>query len=186
MTDIRRDDRRLAKSLKRGKQDGWSDFYEVYAEALYRFVLARVQGKRETAEELTHEAIVLCVEQIDKFDARKGSLWAWLCGIAVNKIRENGRAASREDNALREMARGSPTACDPSDIDEGGERLVEMVLSSLSPGHQEVLRAKYIDGLSVKSIAASLDVSEKAVESRLTRSRDAFRREHEKLRPRET
>jgi len=186
LTNTRKDDRRLARSLKRGKQSGWRDFYEMYAEPLYRFVLARVRGRRETAEELTQQAIVLCVEQIGKFDVRKGSLWAWLCGIAVNKIREDGRAALREGNALRERARVSPAACDPGKIDEQRDQLVEMTLSSLNPRYQEVLRAKYAEGLSVKSIAVTLGVSEKAVESRLTRSRDAFRNEYERLKSQET
>jgi len=40
---------------------------------------------------------------------------------------------------------------------------------------------KYVKGLSVKQIAAETGASEKAVESRLTRARAAFRREYDRL-----
>ena len=55
-----------------------------------------------------------------------------------------------------------------------------MVMSRLNPRYQEVLRAKYLNGNRVAGIAEALGVTEKAVESRLTRAREAYRREHER------
>jgi RNA polymerase sigma factor (sigma-70 family) len=52
---------------------------------------------------------------------------------------------------------------------------VKIALNSLSEGYRQVLRLKYIEGLSVAQIATRLDLSLKAVESRLSRARLAFR-----------
>ena len=48
-------------------------------------------------------------------------------------------------------------------------------LASLSEAHRSVLRLKYDEGRSVQEIAQTLGRSEKAVESLLTRAREAFR-----------
>jgi RNA polymerase sigma-70 factor (ECF subfamily) len=53
--------------------------------------------------------------------------------------------------------------------------LVQVVLDYLPRRYGDVLEWKYIQGLSVKEIAARLDVAPKAAESMLNRARIAFR-----------
>jgi RNA polymerase sigma-70 factor (ECF subfamily) len=53
--------------------------------------------------------------------------------------------------------------------------MVNMTMSQLPPHYREALEAKYVNGLSVRDIAASSSISEKAAESLLTRAREAFR-----------
>lgn len=50
-------------------------------------------------------------------------------------------------------------------------------LKNLSEGYSEILRLRYIEGLSVKKIANQLDISYKAAESKLSRARLAFQKE---------
>jgi RNA polymerase sigma-70 factor (ECF subfamily) len=52
---------------------------------------------------------------------------------------------------------------------------VTAVLETLSPDYREVLIAKYCDGLAVNEIAAASGRTPKAVESLLSRAREAFR-----------
>ena len=54
-------------------------------------------------------------------------------------------------------------------------RLVQLTLDSLPAKYGDVLEWKYIHGLSVAEIAARLKMGSKAVESLLTRARQAFR-----------
>jgi len=53
-------------------------------------------------------------------------------------------------------------------------------VASLPEHYEAVLRAKYLDGQSVAAIAAERDESPKAVESLLTRARQAFRDVYQK------
>lgn len=168
-----RQDRKLAKALRRGSVCAWQEFYARYATPVYRFVLARARGDPETAKDITRETLVIAVERIAGFDWRKGELWPWLCGIAMNKMREIAREKARdgriaevfdERNATRTGDGASADALD-----------VEHVLSTLRPDWQQVLEQKYVLGKSVREIAETLQISDKAVESRLTRARDAFR-----------
>ena len=52
---------------------------------------------------------------------------------------------------------------------------VAQTLTELPERYEAVLRAKYLDGLSVQAIADESGDSPKAVESMLTRARQAFR-----------
>jgi len=175
-----KEDRRLAKGLLRGKLGAWEKFYNVYAEPLYRYSLVRLSGDREAAADITQEAVVLAVEHIRNFEADKGSLWAWLCGIATNKIREVRRDAAQKAKVQERMRdEHRCRKCTPNDGDNAHD--VKLVLSELNPRHQEVLIRKYVDGQSMKDIAKTMGISEKAVESRLTRGREAFRKEYSKL-----
>jgi RNA polymerase sigma factor (sigma-70 family) len=57
---------------------------------------------------------------------------------------------------------------------EEAEQIAE-ALARLPEHYESVLRAKYLDGLGVDEIARDRDESAKAVESLLTRARQAFR-----------
>jgi RNA polymerase sigma-70 factor (ECF subfamily) len=52
---------------------------------------------------------------------------------------------------------------------------VARALGELAPNHEAVLRAKYLEQLSVDEIAAAWGQSAKAIESLLSRARAAFR-----------
>ena len=57
----------------------------------------------------------------------------------------------------------------------GEAEAVVRALAELPAEYEEILRAKYLDGQSVREIAEVLRISPKAVESQLTRARAAFR-----------
>jgi RNA polymerase sigma-70 factor (ECF subfamily) len=173
-------DRRLAKGLVKGKVRAWENFYALYAEPLYRFAVTRLDGDGEGAGEVAQSVMATAVEVIRRFDAKKGSLWSWLRGIALNKLREALRDAARLAK-LQEQMRESAGGEGDGESEVGNVPDVKLALSVLSPGHQEVLIRKYVDGQSVKDMAKAMRLSEKAVESRLTRGREAFRWEYSKL-----
>jgi RNA polymerase sigma factor (sigma-70 family) len=58
---------------------------------------------------------------------------------------------------------------------EETRELVNTTMSQLPPHYREALEAKYVGGRSVRDLAALWSISEKAVESLLSRARQAFR-----------
>jgi RNA polymerase sigma factor (sigma-70 family) len=58
---------------------------------------------------------------------------------------------------------------------EETREMVNATMAQLPAKYREALEAKYVAGKSVRDIAAALRISEKAVESQLTRARKAFR-----------
>jgi DNA-directed RNA polymerase specialized sigma24 family protein len=53
--------------------------------------------------------------------------------------------------------------------------MVNATMSQLPPQYRSALEAKYVQGQSVRDMAAAARTSEKAVESQLSRAREAFR-----------
>jgi len=173
----RRADRRLARDLKAGKGAAWEQFYALYAPALFRFVMTLADECKGRAADITQDAMVTAIERIRTYDPKRGGLWAWLCGIAANKRREYLRTAVR-DNQLQQQLQSQPAAREPTSDDRSSEVL--HVLAQVNPRHQEVLSLKYMEGCSVQEIAKRLAATEKAVESRLSRAREAFRKAYER------
>ena len=172
----RREDRALSRRLKAGNHRAWSQFYDQYAAPLFRFALKRSGGREDIAADIAQNVIVVAMERIATYKPRRGSLWAWLCGIAVNKVRESQRARTR-DYKLQERIKIQPAVEHDRSDSEAADVLEALI--PLNPRHQEVLSLKYMDGYKVREIAERLGLSEKSVESRLTRARDAFRKAHD-------
>ncbi len=99
----RREDQRLARGLQAGRRRAWSHFCALYAAPLYRFTAARCETPL-SVEDVSQEALAEAVEHIRRYDASKGALWTWLCGIAMNKIREHRCALTREDRLREKLA----------------------------------------------------------------------------------
>lgn len=68
-----------------------------------------------------------------------------------------------------------------NELSEDQRYLVGLILTELPSHYQDVLVAKYIKQLSVREIAESMKQSEKAIESLLTRSRNAFKKIYEEF-----
>jgi RNA polymerase sigma factor (sigma-70 family) len=73
----------------------------------------------------------------------------------------------------------------PEEIIERAEtaEIVRTALGRLKSKEQEVLRAKYIEGLSVREIAERIEVTENAVHSLLYRARNLLAQEIKRIAP---
>lgn len=179
-------ERDLVRRVLRGETDALDTLHAEYAGPLFRFVHYRVDGKRADAEEIVQETFVAAMRGLARFRG-DSALFTWLCGIAKNKIHGLRRQQYRErlsvalkavdtdlDLALARLDR-EPL---PDAVIEREETrdLVGAVLGSLPPDYQQVLIDKYYEKTAVNDIARKVGVSPKAIESRLTRARIAFRK----------
>lgn len=158
-------------------------------EPLYRFCLYRVGRNRHLCEEVVQETLLRAIGELSRYepDRAGGSVFPWLTGLARNEIRrvlsrEKSTASietlwARMDEELRDIyARLESEPLDDGVLDrEETREMVGATMSQLPPHYREALEAKYLAGKSVRQIATDWSTSEKAVESRLTRARKAFR-----------
>ncbi len=100
----------------------------------------------------------------------------WLRGIAKNLSRTSRRNAKRHrlEPLPANVAAPATAADDRLDVLRTGFR-------ELRAEHQTVLRMFYLDEASTKEVAALLDLTEKAVESRLFQARRALRAQTERI-----
>ena len=102
----------------------------------------------------------------------------WLRLVARTALSDCRRKHQRFLGLLRRREADPSDVADANEPGPGEERLqaaLDAALASLAPDERELLEAKYFSGADVRSMAARLAISPKAVESRLTRARAALR-----------
>jgi RNA polymerase sigma-70 factor, ECF subfamily len=173
----------LRGAVLAGDENAWQTWYNETFDDLYQYVRWRCGGRRDWADEIVQETWLTAVRRIRHFDPRQAGFLAWLRGIAANLLRNHLR--KQRTLTVLQQAVGRHTGGNGEDASqqhhdrqqeiEHREARVATALEALAEREEAVLRAKYLDGLSVADIAASSNETTKAIESLLTRARQAFR-----------
>jgi RNA polymerase sigma-70 factor (ECF subfamily) len=168
----------LRRKVLAGDQAAWQTLYDGAFAALWAYASWRCAGWPDLTEEITQETWLAAVRRMRDFDPSRASFATWLRGIAAHVVRNHLRARQRRSEPA-DLGAIEPI----SDLPHGGElaELIARVLVELPERYEAVLRAKYLDQASVAQIAAESGESPKAIESVLTRARQAFRSAYEKL-----
>ncbi len=144
---------------------------------MYAYVLWRCGGLHDHADDAVQETWLTAVRRVRSFDPAQGTFAGWLRGIAANVLRNQLRARRlRRGEALN----GHVPAPDTERQRRDQAERIAQALGRLPERYEIVLRSKYVDGLSVADIAAATGDTPKAVESLLTRARQAFREVYDK------
>jgi RNA polymerase sigma-70 factor, ECF subfamily len=158
------------------------DWYERSLPYVYGYVFDRCGGS-SVAEELTQETFVEAVRHQAGFDGRADPL-TWVCAIARHKLADHFRRLEREERRQARLeahhAEEQPDREVPG-VGADAADAVRHALRSLPAMQGAALVLHYLDELSVREIAGLLGRSESAVESLLSRGREAFRRTYEAL-----
>lgn len=180
------DDRQLVARMLDGDEGAFEEVFDANFQPLFRFALARVDGDRDLARDLAQAAMCKGMERLGTFRG-EAPLFSWLCAICRFELTAHFRRLGRRPMEVElpsegQLARVSPESlrnelCDPERQllrkEVGG--LVHRAADHLPAHYRQVLEWKYVEGLAVAEIAARLEVSAKAAESLLTRSRQRFR-----------
>jgi RNA polymerase sigma-70 factor (ECF subfamily) len=147
---------------------------------VYRYLHGRCAGDPTLAEELTQETFLQAIRHRGTFQGR-AQVVTWLISIARNKLTDHYRALEREERrrlrlVVREVA--IPSTDETWARHEHREELLA-AMRSLPAAQRAAVVLHYVDGLSVRDVAARLGRSEKAIESLLTRGREGLRRQLE-------
>ena len=81
----------LLRAISRGDEAAFLEFYRRYQGSVYRFAL-QMSGQAEIAEEVTQDVFMVVMGSA-KYDSERGSVAAFLYGIARNMVL---RALERE------------------------------------------------------------------------------------------
>jgi RNA polymerase sigma-70 factor (ECF subfamily) len=164
-------ERALRSAVLAGDERAWQTWYDQAFADLYVYVCWRCAGLRDLADELVQETWLTAVRRVRAFDPERASFAAWLRGIAANVLRNHlrGRRRAPQLHALNGQE-AAPRPDEPADPER-----ISRALAALSERHEAVLRAKYLEQLPLAAIAEAWQESPKAVESLLTRAREAFR-----------
>jgi RNA polymerase sigma-70 factor (ECF subfamily) len=174
-------ERELAQRILAGDDEALRVFYDGHLDRLYHFVLSRVDGSRHEAEEIVQETFMACLHALPRFDGRS-TLYSWLCSIAKHKVVDSRRQRTRRARVeiplsqLEMSSEGLTGGVDGHRALGHHEELAKDALLALPAHYQSVLTRKYVEERTTRDIAREVGQTPKAVESLLTRARNAFRR----------
>ena len=179
-------DRSLAAKVAAGDQGAFDVFFREYFPRLFRFTLTRVDNNEELAEEIVQRTMCIVVRKMGSYRG-EALLFTWLCQICRNETSSVFRQRNlelREDIPIEDhpavQAALESVAADDGRPESALRRdeianFVRVTLEHLPANYASALEMKYVRGCSVREIADSLRVGEKAAESILSRARVAFR-----------
>jgi RNA polymerase sigma-70 factor (ECF subfamily) len=182
-------EREVAYGLREGKPEAWQTLYDAYARRVWHSVARRMGPQSADVADVVQETFLAAARAAPTYDATRGSLGTWLCGIARKHValyyrrrRRHERLRTAEGQVSvdgRRVVRwleGRQEA--PAEALAAGELadLVRAALGELPVQYETLLTAKYLDGATVEEIAGNERCSSTAVRSRLARARRAFRK----------
>jgi RNA polymerase sigma-70 factor (ECF subfamily) len=162
----------LTSQMARGEDAAWREFYDLYFNRLLRYLLVVASGREDAAREALQLTLLRVVKHVRKFDSVE-AFWSWLTVLARSSAVDEQRKQTRYLAALDLFLHRNETS-DPAtntDADAHLLKLLESHVAALDTDEQDLVRRKYYDGEPVKAIAAGLQATEKAIESRLVRVR---------------
>lgn len=183
--DILQSDEGLARSIAAGDTTAWGLFYDRYSTWVFRFAYHHLNRNHADAEDLCSDILMTAAGSIGEFDATRGSLDAWLLGLARHRLARFCRRRRLEAPLVPEM-----TDADSAKDERSLERFVEdsltsdavnRALFSIPERQASALIGKYVEGYSTEELARITDMTPKAVESLLSRGRAGFRSAYNKL-----
>jgi RNA polymerase sigma-70 factor (ECF subfamily) len=156
-----------------GEEHAYRTFHEAYYSRLNRYLLVVAHGDEDAAREALQAALVRVVRHIKVFDD-EAHFWNWLTLLARSARADQRRKQSRYRAFLERFtlhARTEAAAAENGRTNAQLLAVLEASLRNLPAEDRGLVDRKYQGRESVREIAAALQLSEKAVESRLGRVR---------------
>jgi len=157
----------LVRSLKRGDMLAFNELFGYYGRRLYYFSFGYLRSEPE-CEELVQEVFTKVWEKRTALKEEL-SFRSYIFTIAFNIIRKHFRNRSLVNTYLKSQVMDdfNLDTIEKVDFNSLKSRLDDLV-SKLPLRRKEIFTKSRFEGLSVKEIAADLNISKKTVENQLT------------------
>ena len=170
----------LLARMKQGDEEAFMALYRRHKDGVYRFALMYC-GSPATAADVTQDTFMHFVSRTGQFDPARGSIGAWLCGVARMLARKH---LGEREVATDPAAMADDTAPLPGQIEhespldrvlrtEAAEQ-VRRAVARLAPHYRDVLILYELSGLSYAETAQVCGIDIGTVRSRLSRARSAL------------
>jgi RNA polymerase sigma-70 factor, ECF subfamily len=170
MTDEREFDARLAERIRAGQAQALGELYDRYAGTAFAVAL-RVVADRTEAEDVVHDAFVAVWRKIDRFDAGRGSLRAWLLTVvrnrAIDRVRARRVSVDVDDADERSLLRTGPNPTWEDALRRTSAAEVRTALDGLPDDQRRALELAYFEGYTYREVAAMTGVAAGTAAGRL-------------------
>lgn len=150
-------DEKLIKKAIRGDKNAFAKIYREFVDDIWRYVFSRLKDK-DLASDIVSESFISLFENIQNLKHPK-ALKSYLYKIAKSKMiafykREKVVTGFDFDRVVVEETSHNPKKNDKIELE------VEKILHNLPEKYQDVLRLRFLSGLTIKEVANILDTTE--------------------------
>ena len=157
------------KLIKAARQDpkAFGGLYLRYVEPVFRYLFSRL-GNVHEAEDITAQTFLAAFESFDRF-RQDGHFASWLFTIARNKAMDHFR--QRKDTTPIDEINEIPLESDPLNgvIQSEQAAALSKLIRALTEEDRELLRLRFLAGMSFPEIAHILHRNEEAVKKSVYR-----------------
>jgi RNA polymerase sigma-70 factor, ECF subfamily len=162
----------LTARMARGDEEAFRTFHAAYFSRLLRYLFVVAQGDEEIAREALQSTLLRVARHVRRIES-EAAFWSWLTVLARSAAVDEQRKRRRQTSLLYRFFERQQITRDSIAPDADARLLasLEQGLGDLTAEDRTLVKRKYFEEESVRDIAASLNMTEKAVESRLVRAR---------------
>lgn len=145
-------ERKLLERCRHGDSEAFGEIYDAYARPLYAFIYYKVHH-RQTAEDLLGQVWLKAVENLDRFNEKRGRISSWLYRIARNQVIDHYRRHVPGADIEDVWGLADPAS---AETDADTRLKVDMVrehLTRLKPTEREIVIMRVWQELSYAEIA---------------------------------
>jgi RNA polymerase sigma factor (sigma-70 family) len=164
--------RRLVLAVGRGDEQAFRELYHLYCPRLSRLALVLSHGDMTIAQDAVQMTMIVAAQKLRRTDSET-HLWNWLALITrqqVGKIRRQ-----QQKNSSEVVMEELPPTADASAADHQLENHLDAALTLMEAEDRQLVEWFYFDRLGHADIAEKLNLTPKAVSSRLERARAKLR-----------
>ena len=157
-------DAELVVRAKEGDHGAFTQIYERYAPAIYRYIYFRI-GEVELAEDLQAEVFLRMLEGIHRYEDRGWPISAWLYRIARDRTIDVMRRRRNRQQVPLDSWGGW---CDGPEISVGAQLEYEELTSTLddlTAEQRQVIQMRFLAEMSIQEVAQKLGRTEGSVKA---------------------
>lgn len=155
--------------------------YRIFAKPLMKFIVRKMSGDVEAAEEVFSRTIIAALKGYHTFE-HKSSYFTWICKIALNKMADYYRELINQRSkfvapALEHLSKIPSSQLTPEEkiaLDQLKVAVYECLLL-LPEDKRKILYLRYWQELTLKRIAEIMNTTERAIEGKIYRAKKELR-----------
>ncbi len=164
--------------------DDWGTLYDTYSVRVWRYVASIIGSDSNAVGDAVQETFLAAARAFDQFDASRGTVWAWLTGIAHREVAAHWRRIRRQRLQAGQVEQAADEGEQRSRLEQAETvEIVRRILAEMSPDSVAILTGKYCEELSVAELVEQLGGTTEGIRSKLARARREFRQRLEREAP---
>ncbi len=163
----------ITAAAGRGDENAFDQFYGMYADRMYRYLLVVTEGNEDLAREVCQESLLRVVRHLKPFPSDE-DVWRWLSRIMRSAFIDAIRKGKRGQELEQKYARYLQDILHASREEENESvllTLLDKAVALLEPEDRTLVEGYYFDGYSQSDLAEQIGSTAKAVGMKLVRLR---------------